>query len=239
MEQAGKRDVIIYGLGNTVWDMVDYIRGRFHIIGCSDSNVEKACVAEKLGIPFICAENLCGMKYDYILITSVYDDEISNQLVKTKGLPKEKVLRRIQWCRMRFTYDFGSMNKDKTFYILSRSIHIRDGLFSYLFAFLEQLDEIDKKGYIPVVDMQNFECQYLDDDKVGSENVWEYYFKPLSAYSLAEVYQSSNVILGYDDPCYKGNYEAKYDIRRMCELFEKYIRYNQDIALAVQKEYEK
>ena len=239
MEQAGKRNVIIYGLGNTVWDMVDYIRVRFHIIGCSDSNIEKKDVAEKLEIPFVHPEKLCEMEYDYILITSVYDDEISSQLVEKRGLSKEKVLRRIQWCRMLFTYSFGSMNKDKTFYLLSHPIHLRDGLLSFLFAFLEQMDFVERNNYIPVIDMQNFKNQYLDDDKIGVENAWEYYYNPLSEYSPKEVYQSKNVILGYDDNCYKGNYEQKYDIKRMSALYQKYISYNQDVVIAIQKEYEK
>jgi hypothetical protein len=237
MEQAGKRDVIIYGLGNTVWDMIDYIRMRFHIMGCSDSNTEKADTADKLGIPFVYPEKLCSLEYDYILITSVYDDEISRQLVETKGLPREKVLRRIQWCRMLFTYSFGSMNKDKTFYLFSHPIHLRDGLFSFLFAFLEQMDFVEKNDCIPVVDMQNFQNQYLDDDKIGVENAWEYYYAPLSEYSLAEVYQSKNVILGYDDNCYKGNYEQKYNIKQMSMLYQKYIRYNKETAEAARKAY--
>lgn len=238
MEQAGNRNVIIYGLGNTVFDMIDYIRLRFRVIGCSDSNVEKKDAAEKLQLPFISPEKLHVEQYDYILITSVYDDEISEQLTKM-GLVQEKILKRAQWCKMLFRHSFGNNHCDKTFYLLSHSIHIRDGLFSYLFAFLEQMDFIEKNGYIPVVDMQNFPCQYLDEDKIGTENVWEHYFLPLSGYSLEEVYCSRNVVLGYDDNCYKGNYEKKYDIQRMSELYQKYIRYNEKVVLAVEKEYEK
>lgn len=239
MEPAGRLDVIIYGLGNTVWNMVGYIEARFNIIGCSDSDIGKADVAKQLEIPFVCPENLCELKYDYILITSIYDDEISSQLVETKGLSAKKVLRRIQWCRMLFTHKFGNKNLNKTFYILSRPIHTRDGLFSYLFAFLEQMDFVERNGYIPVVDMQSFQSQYLDDGKIGIENVWEYYFEPLSKYTVEDVYASRNVILGYDDPCYKGEYEKKYDIQRMSELYQKYIKYNKNVALTIQHEYEK
>jgi len=239
MHYAKELNVIVYGLGNTVWDAIGYIKTRFNVTGCSDSNAEKADTAEKLKIPFVSPEKLCGMDYDYILITSVYDDEISSHLVNTIGLPEEKVLRRMQWCRMLFTYSFGSKNPEKTFYLLSRPVHIRDGLFSYLFAFLEQLDFVEKNGYIPVVDMQNFKSQYLDDDKIGVDNAWEYYFKPLSEYMTEDVYASRNVVLGYDDPCYKGEYERKYDIKRMSELYQKYVRYHEEITPVIQAEYEK
>lgn len=238
MEQTGNRNVVIYGLGNTVFDMIDYIRLRFQVIGGSDSNAEKRYVAEKLEIPFILPEKLDMAEWDYILITSVYDDEIRGQLTEM-GLAQEKILKRAQWCKMLFRHSFGNAHCDKTFYLLSHSIHIRDGLFSYVFAFLEQMDFVEKNGYIPVVDMQNFPCQYLDEDKIGMDNVWEHYFLPLSKYSLSEVYRSQNVVLGYDDNCYKGNYEKKYDIQRMSELYQKYIRYNEKSVLAVQKEYEK
>ena len=238
MEQAGRRSVILYGLGNTVFDMIDYIRLRFRVIGCSDSNVEKKDVAEKLGLAFVPSGKLLAEKFDYILITSVYDDEISGQLIRM-GLAQEKILKRMQWCKMLFLHSFGECNYDKTFYLLSHPIHIRDGLFSYLFAFLEQMDFIEKNGMIPVVDMQNFPCQYLGDDEIGKDNVWERYFLPLSEYSFTEVYHSQNVVLGYDDNCYKGNYEKKYDIKRMSDLYQKYTRYNEKTALAVQTEYEK
>lgn len=238
IDQTGKHKVIIYGLGRTVWDMIDYIRLRFRVMGCSDSDTGKRDVADRLGLPFISPDDLTGEEYDYILITSVYDNEISRQLID-RGIEEEKVLKRKQWDSMVFSHCYGEKNPDKTFYILSHPIHLRDGLFSFLFAFLEQMDYVEKNRYIPIVDMQSFWNQYLDEDKIGVENVWEYYYQPLSEYSLEEVYESRNVILGYDDNCYKGNYEQKYDIKRMSELYQKYIRYNPKVISLIQEEYRK
>ena len=189
MEQAGKWNVIIYGLGKTAWDAIDYIRLRFHVIGCSDSNPQKVTVAESLGIPFISPEVLSRQTFDYILIVSVYDSEISEQLMEA-GIAREKLLKRIQWEKMLFWRSFGTKNPDKTFYLLSRPMHFRDGLYTYVFAFLEQMDMVEKNNYIPVVDMQNFWNHYLEEDKIGVENAWDYYFQPLSKYSLEEVYAS-------------------------------------------------
>lgn len=238
VEKLREKRVVVYGLGKTINDCIDYIRMRFRVIGGSDSDFKKAVNAEKLGILFITRKQLSEAAYDYILITSIYDNEIYRQLTE-QGIPEEKILQRSQWCRMRFWNNFGELNPEKTFYILSRPIHVRDGLYSFLFAFLEQLDFVERNGYIPVVDMQNFQNQYLEKCKVGKENAWEYYFESLSEYSLEEVYRSKNVILGYDDSCYKGGYEKKYDIKRMSELYRNYIRYNSKTLSYVWEEYEK
>lgn len=232
---TGELKVIVYGLGKTVWDAIGYIRTRFHIIGCSDSDFRKTDVAERLGYPFMPPEMLSTADYDYIFIVSIYDEEISRQLI-AGGIAQDKILKRNQWDSMLFYHSYGEQNPDKTFYVLSRPIHTRDGVFSFLFAFLEQLDYVESHGCIPVVDMQSFKSQYLEEDKVGVENAWDYYFQPLSEYSLTEVYESKNVILGYDDPCYKNDYEKRYDIKRMSELYRKYIRYNSKTIAAIQEE---
>lgn len=238
MRYTGELRVIVYGLGNTVWDAIDYIRTRFHVVGCSDSDLSKADLAKRLEVPFIVPDALSQADCDYILIVSVYDGEIHRQLINS-GLAEEKVLKRKQWDSMLFQHCYGEQNPDKTFYVLSHPYHLRDGLLSFLFAFLEQMDIVERNGYIPVVDMQNYWNQYIEEDKLGLENVWEYYYEPLSDYSLEEVYRSKNVILGYDDNCYKANYDKKYDINRMSELYGKYIRYQQNILPLVEEEYRK
>lgn len=239
MNRTEQFEVVIYGLGNTLQDAIEYIRQRFNVVGCSDSNIEKKAVAEKMGVPFITKDMLKQVDYDYILIVSIYDNEIKEQLIENVGIEEQKILCRIQWGRMIFHYSMGDLNADKKFYILSRPIHIRDGLFSFLFSFLEQMDYVDKNGYIPVVDMQNYRNQYLEEDKIGIENAWKYYYEPLSDSSLEEVYSSKHVVLGYDDSCYKGDYEKKYDIKRMSELYNKYVHYNKNTILEIEKEYER
>lgn len=239
IESSKERKVILYGLGNTIWDMIEYLRIRFCIVGCSDTNEQKVNTAKKLQIPFINAHKLKEVDYDYIIITSIYDDEITYQLTEQIGISREKILKRDQWSRIIFRHCFGTRNPDKIFYILSRPIHTRDGLFSYLFSFLEQLDWVYTNGYIPIIDMQSYKNQYLEEDKIGVENAWEYYFLPLSTYSLEEVYESKNVLLGYDDPCYKVDYEKKYNIDTMSRIYQKYIHYNPAILPMIQQEYEK
>ena len=237
MKREEQYNVIVFGLGNTARDSIEYIKIRFNIIGCSDNDLLKYKTADELGFKFINPNDLINMEYDYILVASVCDDEISKSLIEDKGIPKEKVLCRIQWCRMIFHYSFGNLNEDKTFYVLSRPIHTRDGMFSFLFSFLEQMCVVEVNDYIPIVDMKNYPNQYLEDNKIGIENSWEYYYEPLSDYSLDEVYASKNVILGYDESCYKGNYDKRYDLKNMGKLYGKYIKYNNNLKSIIDKEY--
>lgn len=89
----------------------------------------------------------------------------------------------------------GKDNPDKTFYVIRRR-DLYCGLFSLFITNLKRIDDAMKKGYIPVVDMQNNFNIYLSEDKVGMENAWEYYFKQPMGYSLDDIKNSRNVIIG-------------------------------------------
>ncbi len=89
----------------------------------------------------------------------------------------------------------GKENRDKTFYVIRR----RDcycGLFSLFLTNLQRIDDALKAGYIPVVDLQNDFNIYLSEDKLGRENAWEYYFKQPAGYTLRDIQNSRNVIVG-------------------------------------------
>jgi hypothetical protein len=55
------------------------------------------------------------------------------------------------------------------------------------------------KGWIPVVDMQNYASPYLDPKKFGKENAWEYYFEQPMRIGLDEAYSGENIILSNGD----------------------------------------
>lgn len=90
---------------------------------------------------------------------------------------------------------YGKENQDKTFYVIRRR-DLYCGLFSLFLTNLVRIDEAVKKGYIPVVDMQNDFNIYLAEDKIGKENAWEYFFKQPAGYSLKDISDSRNVIIG-------------------------------------------
>ena len=51
------------------------------------------------------------------------------------------------------------------------------------------------KGWLPVVDMQNYPNLYLSPEKLGKENSWEYYFEQPLRIDLAQAYNGENVVL--------------------------------------------
>ena len=48
------------------------------------------------------------------------------------------------------------------------------GIFCNLLAFLRWVDFAQRMGYIPVIDMQNVENLYLEDELLGKVNAYEY-----------------------------------------------------------------
>ncbi len=58
------------------------------------------------------------------------------------------------------------------------------------------------KGWLPVVDMQNYPSPYLSPEKLGKENAWEYFFEQPFRVNLDRAYNAENVVLS-DGDCVK------------------------------------
>lgn len=87
---------------------------------------------------------------------------------------------------------FGDRNPDKLFYVIW--LDAGPGFFSTLSAVLCHLKISDASGMVPVIDFQNFRNLYNVNMPVNNtKNAWEYYFKPVSPFTLKEVYESKNV----------------------------------------------
>ncbi len=89
---------------------------------------------------------------------------------------------------------YGSDNPDRTFYLI-RSRFDTWGLIACYNHVLGHIKLALDQGMIPVVDMKYYPNTYLDPEKLGRENSWEYYFHQPSDYTLEEVYQSRHVFL--------------------------------------------
>ena len=134
-------------------------------------------------------------------------------------------------------YNYGELNSDKTFYVIRRTSHA--GIFSYMSFILNHLTIARDKGFIPIVDMENFTNPYNEKEELlNTKNSWEYYFKQTSDYKLSEVYKSKNVIFSREDFHHKMEYrihlEPKFRI-----FLKKEIRfldsYNEFLNLYFQK----
>ena len=89
---------------------------------------------------------------------------------------------------------FGDANPDKVFYVIWRD-SLGSGFFSNFTQVLSHIRYAEGLKMTPVVDFENFRTLYNVDEAVhGTRNAWEYYFEPVSPYSLAEVYRSKKVI---------------------------------------------
>ncbi len=132
---------------------------------------------------------------------------------------------------------FGPNHPDKNFYVIWLD-RLGSGFFSNLAFVLCHLKICDDYGMIPVVDFENFKTLYNDADCADiSSNAWEYYFKPVSRFSLNEVYNSRNVFfcsgeypedLSHCVTAIPGLYE---------EVYKKYIRF-QDAVMARVNDYD-
>ena len=89
----------------------------------------------------------------------------------------------------------GAVSKKK-FYIISRGAD-NVGLFSYVITHFSQILYALAKGMIPIIDMQYSFNPYLERDKLGNENSWEYFFKQPCGYSLDDV---NNGECAFSDP---------------------------------------
>ncbi|MFI3241456.1 MAG: hypothetical protein R3Y43_02700 [Alphaproteobacteria bacterium] len=88
---------------------------------------------------------------------------------------------------------FGELNSDENFYVIWRKGG-GAGFFSNVFHVLGHIMIAKTLKMTPVVDMENFPNFYQEKQKVNNTyNVWEYYFKQPSAYSLEDIYKSKNV----------------------------------------------
>ena len=88
----------------------------------------------------------------------------------------------------------GPENPDKTFYVIR--YRFMGGIFGLMGYYIPQIQYALEKGLIPIIDLQNMPNMYLEDDKFGKENAWEYFFEQPYGFTLKDIEHSKNVILG-------------------------------------------
>lgn len=108
----------------------------------------------------------------------------------------------------------GDENPDKTIYII-RGLNQRSpfctaevhNLLANYFYVVSHLFYAREKGWIPVVDQQNYPVYNSMDTPInGTMNAWEYFWKQPGGISLEEAYRSRNVVLS------KRNWFSQWDM---------------------------
>ena len=137
---------------------------------------------------------------------------------------------------------YGNKFPSKFFYIIRRSPGA--GFFSNLNFVIHNLLICSQLKMIPIIDMENYITLYNCKIKInGSYNVWDYYFKPVSKYSLKDVYKSKNVVFcdnrtskkGFSKSTYEGNFKYLNGFNnldsRHKRIVKRYIKFKKDILI--------
>lgn len=88
--------------------------------------------------------------------------------------------------------------KKPTYYIIRRKWETT-GLLGRYNIFAGHIRYALSKGWLPVIDMQNYPNPYLPPEKLGKENSWEYYFEQPLRIGLEQAYAGENVILSSEE----------------------------------------
>jgi hypothetical protein len=107
------------------------------------------------------------------------------------------------------------------------------GFFSLLAAIICWVDIAETKHLIPIVDFENYLCEYNEPNGINETyNSFEFFFEPLSHYPLSDVYQSKNVYL--TDNRYPSGYAFSIDtMPDLLRVYEKYFRVRSEIMAEV------
>lgn len=139
---------------------------------------------------------------------------------------------------------YGKLNGNKTIYLIRpNSEDCIQGLMSLFVQALRKIDYAKRNNFIPVVDYKNFKTQYSD----GVHNAWDFFFTQPSEVSLAEVYQSKNVILSgvslfkrEDEQLYKSSIFFNSELCNKCHsLIIDNIRLSKEVKSIVEEESKK
>ena len=135
---------------------------------------------------------------------------------------------------------FGKDFPEKIFYVIRRRPP-GAGLLSNFHWVLNNTLYAVSKGYVPVVNMQDYKTFYnvsypIEIEGGGALNAWEYYFEQPAGYSLKDIKNAKNVILGDWDNYRADEFPNPWEnIHKYNELVSKYCRFNSKTILASEK----
>lgn len=91
----------------------------------------------------------------------------------------------------------GELNPDKTIYII-RPQYNPNGLMSRYMCTVARFVIADRRGHVPVVDMEGGTVFEDPEPVFGTRDPWEYYFEQPAGISAAEARQSRRVVVSHD-----------------------------------------
>jgi hypothetical protein len=131
---------------------------------------------------------------------------------------------------------YGNLNLNEIVYII-RINPPGEGFFSNVFNVLSKVKYATDRGWIPVVDMKNYNTIFHDNGFSG--NLWERYYKQPADIRLSDAYKSENVVLSSGAFLYNEfdinkvlDLDKKY-IKTLSELMKKFIRFNEQTEIII------
>ena len=115
------------------------------------------------------------------------------------------------------------------------------GFFSDFLFVLDVLNDVDRQGFRPVVDMQRFPTQYSEEEPVnGTTNSWEYYFRQPAQMSIDQALKQDAI----DQESHRSGHFSTYDFRRIetkwrrgRDLIKRYVHLRDEHMEQVDKEW--
>lgn len=142
----------------------------------------------------------------------------------------QNVMYSILWKKMERSLGEGVKNVDKEIIVLDYPCD-KEGLGSITKCAFAHIKWMRQNGYVPVMDLHVFPNQYLNAE---GENMWEYFFEPVSSVTVEEAYQSRNVILASENDIswcdfHISPYQRKYmNTLAYRQEFAETVRFNKD-----------
>ena len=239
-----RNKVICYGASDGLRVMYHAVSAIYDIIGISDSNKEKKSIAEKYGVLYIAPDDINVNDFDYIIITSSFENSILQYLLEELKIRREQIITYSEFLKEQ-KLELGDKNSNQKLYILrgnSAYKGINAMILDYLYC-LQSVKEIS--DYEVLIDTQNYTTIYHDETNTGKTNIIEYYFEKIGDISIEDAYQSKNVTLSMcttTEEMHKFDYDICFDIqkREQCRKFyKKYFRLNSDMEQVIKEQKEK
>lgn len=239
------KKVICYGASTAFERLVYAIKKLYDIIAISDRDLSKERIAEKYGINFVNCEKIRSMEYDYILITSCYEEEIAGYLKNELNVIPEKIILYSSFLKEQ-KFDLGNKNKSENI-LIARRVNTLNGLNALILEWLyyiKQYEKLDK--YTILFDGKYYTNIYQEH---AIRNIYDDYFMKQEKISLEDAYESKNVYLTRAAMLEDSFLEISQLDKAICKnetirnefrcLYERYFVPNECVVKKVQEEVDK
>lgn len=137
----------------------------------------------------------------------------------------QNIMYSLLWHKTSSSY--GEKNPEKTIIMLDYSCN-DEGLVSIMNCAFAHVMWILERGCIPVINLNAYPNQYLNSEE---ENMWEYFFEPVSDVSVSDAYKSKQVISAIKNDMSWCDFHISPYQRKYMNLFEYHAEFGRIIRI--------